>query len=171
MREDCTGRPVRKKLRLQNYDYSGNGAYFITICTRNRQPLLWKEEHVGAAIGRPQNPADCLSACGKTVDAAIQEIPGHYPGVCVEKYVVMPNHVHMLLQIGADDAGRALRAPTISTLINQLKGAASKRCGESIWQKSYYDHIIRDEQDYLAVWKYIDENPLKWQEDELYTAE
>jgi len=85
----------------------------------------------------------------------------------VDKYVIMPNHIHLILLI-SDDHGRAMRAPTISTVVNQLKGYVSKQIGYSIWQKLFHDHIIRNNADYLDIWKYIDENPVRWHEDCFY---
>jgi REP element-mobilizing transposase RayT len=79
----------------------------------------------------------------------------------------MPNHVHMLIRLSANDE-RTLNKPRIGRIIQHFKGYASKRVGFPIWQTGFYDHVIRDEKDYLSRWKYIDENPLKWQEDELF---
>ena len=80
----------------------------------------------------------------------------------------MPNHVHLLLQISSEVNGRTLFAPTVDRVIKQTKGVITKQIGFSIWQKSFHDHVIRDEQDYLKIWNYIDTNPAKWQEDKYY---
>ena len=133
--------PRRKRNRLKNYDYSSPGVYFITICTRNMAELFWDNvdipaaeiTDVGAASGRPQHytnlpQSHCLSAYGQIVDVAIQNIRRFYPAVSVNKYVIMPNHVHLLLQIHSDDFGRPLAAPTISTVIQNRSGF---RCGRS----------------------------------------
>ena len=152
--------PTRKTNRLKDYDYSQNGAYYITICTKDKQAILW-EQTVGARIARPP-----LTGVGKTVENAISGISIHYPMIEVDKYVVMPNHIHMILLI--DDDGRALRAPTISTVINQMKGYVTKQIGCSIWQKLFHDRIIRNENDYLRIWQYMDENPVKWGDDEYF---
>lgn len=157
--------PKRKPNRLKNYDYSQNGAYFITICTKDRQELLWK---TGARIQQTQD-AIPLSAHGVIVDTAIRDIPKYYPCVSLDKYVIMPNHIHMILTIANED-GRAMRAPTIATVINQLKGHVTKQIGGSLWQKLYHDRIIRNEPEYLKIWQYIDTNPLKWEEDCFYGA-
>ena len=97
----------------------------------------------------------------------IEDIPKHYPIVCVDNYVIMPNHIHLLLQIHSDCSGRSVIAPTISTVIRMMKGAASKTVGFSLWQKGFYDHVIRNETDYLDIWNYIDGNPGRWEEDRL----
>lgn len=154
--------PNRKPNRLTEYDYSQAKACFVTICTEKRRNLFWD---VGAVIDRPlQEPKYTLY--GKIVDEAIKNIPLHYPAVSVDKYVVMPNHVHLLLQINTDADGRPMVAPTISTIVQQMKGAASKRAGFSLWQKGFYDHVVRGYDDYLDVWQYIENNPAKWAEDE-----
>ena len=160
--------PRRKRNRLESADYRSCGVYFITVCTVNRRCLLGKTT-VGAATGRPQGGG--LSPYGEIVDEAIGNISSVYPTVSVDDYVIMPNHIHLLLRIRADECGRPVAAPTMSRVINQLKGYVSKRAGMAIWQKSFYDHIIRDREDYEAHLRYIDENPLRWDQDELYTGE
>lgn len=159
------GLPKRKRNRLPEYDYSAPNVYFITVCTEKRRSIFW--EDVGATIGRPQDVR--LSRCGKIVNQAILKIPQHYPTLTIEHYVVMPNHIHLLLKICTDDYGRPLVAPTISTVIQQMKGVVTKQLGYGIWQKSFHDHIIRNERDYLKIWEYIDCNPMKWTEDCFYT--
>ena len=156
--------PNRKKNRLENYDYSACGAYFITICTAERKSYFW--ENVGAIIDRPQDVE--LSRYGKLADSAIQKIPTVYPALALESYVIMPNHIHLLLRICADECGRPLVAPTMSMIVKQFKGIVSKQIGRSIWQKSFHDHIIRNRSDFDEHLKYIYENPLKWRDDELY---
>jgi len=159
--------PKRKQNRLTEYDYSTANAYFITVCTNNRKNLLWKD--VGKSIDRPENIP--LTNLGMTVKQVIHDIPKHYPAITVDHAVVMPNHIHLLLQINTDTDGRPLAAPTISTVINQTKGVVSKKAGFSIWQKGFYDHVIRSEQDYLDTWNYIEGNPSKWAEDKLYISD
>ena len=163
--ENLTKVPQRKPMRLKGYDYSAPGAYSITICTKNKEKILW--QNVGATSGRPQDIP--LNKKGKIVDNAINNIPKYYPSLTVDKYVIMPNHIHLLLQINLDPNGRPLVAPTIERVIKQMKGFVTKQIGESIWQKSYFDHIIRGEQDYKEIWQYIENNPVRWQEDEFYT--
>ena len=159
--------PKRKPNRLKNYDYSQPNAYFITICTKNKETLFW--EHVGASIARPEKV--CLSPYGRIVEEAISNIQTVYPAISVDNYVIMPNHIHLLLQIHTDENGRAMLAPTISIVIQQMKGYVSKRIGSSIWQKLFHDHVIRDEAGYLKIWNYIEGNPSKWEEDCFYVKE
>ena len=122
-----------------------------------------KTPPVGAAIGRPEDIP--LNENGKIVQQCIEEIPLHYPVVSVDEYVIMPNHIHLLLQINTDGDGRPTAAPTISTIINQTKGIISKRIGFPVWQKGFYDHVVRGEKEYLEIWNYIDGNPHKRETD------
>ncbi len=152
----------RKPNRLSGFDYSQTGAYFITICTKDRQCILSRvvenppDKSVGADIIRP--PKIELSKYGDIIYKAIQNIPSIYTGVLVDRFVIMPNHVHILLRI-ENNSGRMISAPTV---IGSMKRYASKEIGYSIWQKGFYDHIIRNEQDYTEHLQYIDQNPTKW---------
>ena len=159
--------PKRKPNRLKDFDYSQPNAYFITICTKNKEMLFW--ENVGASIARPEDVR--LSKYGKIVVEAIEKISKIYPVITVDNYVVMPNHIHLLMQIHSDSSGRAMLAPTISIVIQQMKGYAMKKIGRSIWQKLFHDHVIRDEKGYLKIWNYIEGNPSKWEEDCFYMKE
>ena len=159
--------PKRKPNRLQEYDYSTPNGYFITICTQNRRNLFWK--NVGAITDRPENVP--LTNLGMLARQSIEDIPRYYPVVSVDHFVIMPNHIHLLLQIHTDNDGRSMIAPTISTVVRLMKGAVSKQAGFSVWQKGFYDHVVRSQRDYLDVWNYIEGNPSKWEEDKLYNAE
>ena len=155
--------PKRKQNRLTEYDYSTPHAYFITICTNNRRNLFWM--NTGAIIHDPKEVK--LSKYGMIVDASIKEISKHYPAVSVDNYAIMPNHVHLLLQIHTDCGGRSMIAPTISTVVRLMKGSVSKQVGFSVWQKGFHDHVVRNETDYQEIWKYIAGNPVKWVEHSL----
>ena len=142
----------RKKLRLQDFDYSTNGAFFLTICTKQKQKLLC-EIKTPAVEG--DAPILTLTPVGTIVAEATEKIPG------IDKYVIMPNHVHMIV---FQEDGK-----NIPTKIRLWKSVITAKCGRSIWQDSYYDHVIRNEMDYQIKWKYIDDNPMKWASDEYYT--
>ena len=164
----------RKDLRLKNYDYSEYGAYFITICTDKRRKILSKIDDidlkiVGEGFSLPQ-----LTQYGEIVDKWLKLIPQKYPNVAVDYYVIMPNHIHLLLSVIKED-GRGNPSPTISSVIGWFKYNATKEINqlrnitnEKIFQRSYYDHIVRNQKDYAEISKYIYENPLKWELDELY---
>ena len=161
--------PERKQNRLKNYDYSQNGAYFITICTQNRKTIF---THSVGAIH--ESPEIKLNNYGKIVDGYINQLNSRF-GISIDKYVIMPNHIHLLIAIDE----RAIRESPlqkrslISNAIGYLKMNASRDIHKNgydgdIFQRSFYDHVIRDEQDYLKIWNYIDTNPAKWQEDKYY---
>lgn len=161
-------RAKRKQIRLKNWDYSQDGGYFVTICTKNREELLCDAApRRGAPCAPVFSATFSLTVIGEMVDAAIKRIPICYPSVSVEQYVIMPNHIHMII-ILHDSGGRTRCAPTIPNIVKQTKEYVTKHLGFSIWQKSYYDHIIRDEQDFQRIWRYIDTNPQKWEDDCYY---
>ncbi len=155
--------PARKQNRIEQYDYSSSGAYFVTVCTAGREKVFWEslpKSAVGAAISRPQ--AIPLSPAGQITEKAICQIGEHYDSVRVDKYCIMPDHIHMIIRINSSENGRILSAPTLSTVVGQMKRWVSKHIGHSVWQKSFYDHAVRNRADYEEIWRYIDENPLKY---------
>ena len=158
--------PKRKNYRLQGFDYSQNGAYFITICSNNKV-CFFSEITVGTSTARPF--VIKLSKTGEIIEKSINAIPTHYKGVYVDNYVIMPNHIHMIIRI-QKESGRALLVPTISKIIQQMKGYVTKQVGEPVWQNKFYDHIIRDEYDYMIRYQYIENNPANWilKKDEYY---
>jgi len=121
---------------------------------QNTQPQI-----ITADIIRQKNIP--LSVTGKLVEQAIRQIPEHYPTVTVDKYCIMPDHVHLLLSIQADAEGHQQASPPISTVVGMMKRWVSKQIGYPIWQKSYIDRVIRNEKGYRAAWEYIDNNPIK----------
>lgn len=137
--------PKRKNIRLNDYNYSSNGAYFITICTKNKENLLWK--NVGANCVRPLDQLP-LSKIGIVIENEIYKLNTVYENIKVDKYQIMPNHIHLIIFIYEDSNGRTQFAPTISRIIKQFKGSITKQIGFSIWQKSFYDRIIRNEKEY-----------------------
>ncbi len=158
----------RKHPRLKEYDYSQAGVYFITVCVKNRSPVL--SSVVGRGALTP--PQVMLSQWGSILDKYIRNIDTVYENTSVDKYVIMPNHFHMLLRLHPlDNKNGGLKAarPTVETIVRSLKTMVTREIGHSIWQTSFHEHIIRDEQDYLTRWNYIDSNPHKWAEDEYYT--
>lgn len=148
--------PIRKKNRLAEFNYSVPGYYFLTICTVNKRKLLWDTEEL--IDGKPK-----LSSAGTIARKYLLEIPNHYQGVLVDKSVVMPNHIHLILELS--EFHRKIKRPSVEVIIGQYKRAVSKAIGESIWQKGFHDHVIRGESDYRKIWQYIDMNPYKWTDD------
>lgn len=163
--------PIRKRNRLINYDYSSYGAYFITICTKDKKKLFWKsgyDSFVGEDIILPQRET-YLSELGLLVLKAINKISDNYSHIKVRRFTIMPNHVHLLLLIPFD-GGRIISSPTpIPTVVGQMKRYVSKNIGFSVWQRSFHDHIVRNTKEYKEIEKYIHENPIRWKYDCFYT--
>ena len=141
--------PSRKSPRMQHYDYSTPNYYFITICTHNKQCIFG-------------NPVQ-LNRRGYLAEQGILEIGKHFPNVRVDKYVVMPNHVHMILVLESGSAA-------LPIILGQYKSYVTKQihAGEperSVWQTSYHDHVIRNQKSYENIWLYIEANPANWEKD------
>lgn len=122
--------PKRKRARLHGYDYSSPGSYFLTVCTAEKKRYFW-DETVGARMARPCSesenaPPVPLSRYGKVVEDAIQKIGENYTAVSVDYYVIMPDHLHLLLTIHTDEDGRPMVAPTVNRVIQQMKGYVTK---------------------------------------------
>jgi REP element-mobilizing transposase RayT len=168
----ASGLPKRKSIRLRGYDYSQNGTYFITICTKDRELILGNFD-VGAAAF--SGPYVSLSPYGQIADQYIGNINEQYPGISVPVYCIMPNHIHLIIAIdamktgitGTNEPPRSV-TPTVPKIINSLKSLATKEAGLPLWQRGYYEHIIRGERDYSDIWNYIETNPAKWAEDQYY---
>jgi REP element-mobilizing transposase RayT len=155
----------RKPNRIRHYDYSQNGAYFITVCTQDRRKIL--SDIVGDDAHIVPKPY------GRIVEKYIRNVPE------IETYVIMPDHIHMIIRL--DDGSMWASTPTnatnndhpganthippkqsISSIVRSIKTLTSKEIGESIFQRSYYDHVIRNQADYDEIWQYIENNPKKW---------
>ena len=150
--------PHRKQLRSYHVDYSQMGVYFITVSTVPRCNHFWVTTNE-----KYDTPKEIrLNAIGKAAEDTLLQIPSHYPYVTVDAYVIMPDHIHMLLRIGASDAGDGHERKSVSTIINQWKGIVTKTIGKSIWQKLFFDHIIRSNEDYENALQYMYHNPIKW---------
>ena len=158
----------RKPTRLKNYDYSSEGAYFITICTHNRKNIF--SNIVGQGLAPAENQ---LSLLGEIANKEILDLKNRYKNIRIDKYVIMPNHIHAIITIENKTAG-ASPCPTLSDIVCSFKSMTSRKIreikpNENIWQTSFHDHIIRGEEDYLKIWNYIDTNPQKWKEDCFYS--
>lgn len=156
--------PVRKPTRLQKYDYSTPGSYFVTLCTHNKEKLLG--EVVGGGVY--DAPQVELSPFGVVVQKCLLQVTGD---VKVDKFVVMPNHVHLLLTVDSCGSSQAPN-PTngaVPKFVSLFKRRCNRVWGRNIWQRSFYDHVVRNEKEYLRIWTYIDTNPAKWQDDRYYS--
>ena len=166
--------PKRKPTRLKDYDYSSPGAYFVTICTQDRKQILSKISIVGEGLrALPKNE---LTPIGSVVEKSICYIDNLYENFKIDKYVIMPNHIHIILFV-RNNGSSGTSTPTVKqhsavpAFVSTFKRFSNKEIGENIWQRYYYDHIIRNKHDYEEISKYIHENPLKWQYDELWCGE
>ena len=167
--------PHRKKIRLDPDRYSKNGAYFITICTKDRKCIL--SRIVGGGV--LDAPALHLLPPGAAAEERIRQMNMTYPEVQTVKYAIMPNHIHLLIHITRDETCGAAGpsgtpAPTnglIPQYISTFKRMCNRQIGGDLWQRSYHDRIIRNDAEYDMIWQYIDTNPLRWETDCFYTEE
>lgn len=171
----------RRSIRLKDYDYTQEGAYFITICTNQ------KERVFGAII----NGEMSLSGCGDVASKRWQSIPAHFPHIGLDEFTIMPNHVHGIIIINkpvgapvpvkattSNDKAERFGTPTtgsIPTIIRSYKSAVTKELNQgeqsrrkSVWQRGYYEHVIRNEDSMEKIREYIHYNPMKWCDDKYY---
>ena len=155
--------PERKKNRLKNYDYSQEGCYFVTLCTHNRQNLFVLEQ---SRVGNDLCVVPFLQ--NEIIHKWIKETENKFQNIKFEKYVIMPDHLHFIVNIKERHIGRSLRdimqffkTMTTNDYIKNIKNGNLKPFDKKIWQKSYYDHIIRNQDDYNEKWDYIENNPQK----------
>lgn len=149
--------PQRKDIRLKYYDYSLEGYYFITICTKNKECILSTIK-----LSRYKTYKSVLTELGEKVDKYLNTIKAIYLNVIIDEYIIMPNHIHMILIINKKENS------SISKIIQQFKGMVTKDLKYSIWQKLFYEHIIRNEKEYFMIKQYIINNPYNWEKDKYY---
>lgn len=174
----------RRSIRLRGYDYAQAGLYFITLCTHERRPLF------GEVVGADMQ----LNAAGMMVETGWQELANKYPGIQLHEYVTMPNHLHGIIEIvGAPLVGAqsgicingwaatwaaptgdrktigdivgAFKSLTTNAYIRGVKNNDWHPFNDKLWQRNYYEHIIRNDESYLKIAEYIHNNPLQWQDD------
>ena len=156
----------RESNRVTGYDYSQQGAYFVTICTLNRRKIL--SDIVGTSLpGCPNAPIVRLLPFGVVAEWYIRQMDAFYENLSVDKYVIMPDHIHLLISLHDSSPSEKATKPDnrgslIPRFVGTLKRFCNKEYGQNIWQGRYYDHVIRNQQDYNEVWEYIDNNPIKW---------
>ncbi len=173
----------RRSIRLRGYDYSQCGAYFITICVQHRKCLF----------GKIVNGEMILNEYGKIVELCLNAISTHYQNVILDEYIIMPNHIHIIIIVGAGSSlpytqinigrenpaeintGRENPAPTIGNIVGYFKYMATKQINDvikngvqKIFQRNYYEHIIRNENEYNNIAQYIIDNPKNWSVDKNY---
>ena len=161
--------PKRKHSRLEHYDYSAAGAYFITICTQNRRCLLSR------IVGRGLAPAEIqYTAYGQIAQEQLLMLEQRYPSLKIDQYVIMPNHIHVILLL-EETAGDSQR-PTIMDIVCAYKSLTTRQCKkvqpiDKLFQTSFYEHVIRGREDYHEIAEYIANNPKQWELDKLYSKE
>ena len=163
----------RKSIRLRNYDYSQAGAYFITICTQDKECLF----------GDIVDDELQLNNAGRIIQLIWSEIPIHYPQVELDEFVIMPNHFHGIFNIRPSELGAASSAPTepppiaptIGQIMRRFKSmsaiAVNKSLGRSsqaLWQRNYWERGVRDEKQLHGLQEYIVNNPRQWELDKLH---
>ena len=148
--------PKRKSPRIKEFDYSSSRYYFITVCTHHHQ------NYFGSVKQNRDNGIMVLNHYGEIAKRHIEETPAHHNGVFLIQYVIMPNHIHLVIELD-----NHITLP-ITTVIGLLKSGISREIGFSVWQRSFHDHIIRNEIDYKRIWQYIENNPAKWAMDKYY---
>lgn len=179
----------RKLNRLKDFDYSSDGSYFITICVKNRaeflSEIIWngEENHcVGDGVLDVPLPAQAcvrLTDWGEIADKHIKAMGQFYKKISVDNYVIMPNHIHMLLTVkntetdivGNSEGTSGTPSPTnalIPKFVSTFKRFCNKEFGMNIFQRSYNDHIIRNQEDYITIYNYIEQNPYEWKMNEFY---
>ena len=168
----------RRSIRLKGYDYSQAGAYFITICTYNRQH----------GLGEIVNGEMQLNEFGHIVQSTWQDLVNHIAGIELGEFVIMPNHIHGIITIvgagsepaptGAELTIAKPKQTPLSEIVRQLKTFSARRInlarntpGEPVWQRNYFEYIIRNEKAYLEITQYIVDNPSQWELDTLYPWE
>lgn len=161
----------RRSIRLREFDYSSSGGYFVTTCVQNRECLF----------GDILDGIMVLNNAGKVIQSVWKGLPERFPSIELDAFVVMPNHVHFIVMIrvtdendGVDQGGRAGQghAPTLDRVVGAFKsiGAAQvnrllSRTGQPLWQRNYYERVIRNDAELQGLRNYIVHNPLKWEDD------
>ena len=156
--------PQRKRQRLKGFDYSSQGCYFVTISTYKKQRLFWSNGEI--------------NRIGEIVERKIFDLHKYFKFIKIDNYVIMPDHIHLLITIGCDalpnmddwlmaDFKKEIIYPNLSDVIGSLKSFSTREIHKIypdliIWQKSYYDHIINNQKDYDETWDYIEANPIRW---------
>src|SRR4051794_33458773 len=162
--------PQRRSIRLRDYDYTRNGAYFVTVCTNNRLCLF----------GEIEDGVVRLSPIGQVADTAWSELPQHTPDLMLDVWVVMPNHLHGILVLPGSIARHSTstkvpqgpNAGSLGAVIGGFKSAVSRTVkmanlspDRPLWQRNYFERIIRDDRELDATRSYIDTNPIRWDAD------
>jgi REP element-mobilizing transposase RayT len=168
----------RRSIRLRNYPYAERGFFFITICTHEKR----------CTLGKIANYEIALSKIGQIAEKCWREIPLHFPTAKLDQYTIMPNHLHGIVIISKDESAPTLDTPferfgkpirgSLPTIIRSFKSAVTKRVHElgengslPVWQRNYFEHVIRNQDSLNKIRNYIWENPIHWCADEYHLEE
>lgn len=183
--DNTSNYPSRKHPRLKNYDYSSNGYYFVTVCSENMS-YVFSSINRNAGCELASNDREytdtvvSLSDVGLIAEQQLLDLESRFGFVKIDKYVIMPNHIHAIIILDGQTAGASRSAgasprPTLMDIICAYKSLTTRICnksqnrlGRKLFQTSFYEEIIRNEKAYQRIWEYIAENPRKWQNDEYY---
>ena len=169
--------PQRKHPRLDNWDYSQVGSYFITICAENRRCLFSTVGRgLAPAVENPHLELNIVpqietTVYGKILEEELSNITNRYPYAKIGEYVIMPNHIHFIITLSAGASPR----PTVTDIICAYKSIVTRRCKQMgynekrLFQTSFFEHIIRNHDDYRETVTYIRQNPVNWLRDNLYS--
>lgn len=153
----------RRSLRLKNYDYSREGCYFITICTEGREQLF----------GEILDGEMVLGNAGKLIHTLWYEMIDDFPNIALHEFVIMPNHIHGIIEIVDNKEQpvstmiQSFKRHTTLRYIKMVKNGTLPPFNKRIWQRNYYEHIIRNDADYNRIATYIINNPITWKKDTL----
>ncbi|MFH1665640.1 MAG: transposase [Candidatus Omnitrophota bacterium] len=177
----------RKSVRLRNYDYTQEGAYYVTVCV-NEDVCRGASRSALDIFGRIENGEMILNGMGQIINDSWQWLEKQYKYIKLDEFIVMPNHIHGIVCINnprmgvIQKEGGSRTAPTVKLkplgrLIGAFKTVSTKQIniirdtpGMRLWQRNYYEHVIRDESDLNRIREYITNNPLRWEEDEYYVT-
>ena len=161
--------PKRKELRIKEYDYSSKALYFVTICIKDRKPILSNIlKPVG--VGALDDPQIQLTDIGKIIEKNLLSSK-NISGVTIDCYVIMPDHIHAMIFLDPEKyavrQNGSSRAPTptnemLPHIVSTFKRFCNKEIGEKLFQRGYIEHIVRNKEDYETRRKYIYENPMRW---------
>lgn len=168
--------PKRKPTRLKDFNYNNERVYFVTVCTKNKLPVLSKITAPDSEIYDSEEsrsvyhddeyymPKTALFEYGRIADKYLKQLDGFYSEISVLNYVIMPEHIHLLLFVSPSDEHseqQNRQNSILSGFVSTFKRFCGKEIGENIWQDSFFEHIIRNEKDYDEHIRYIINNPLK----------
>ncbi len=161
------GAPQRRSMRLKGYDYGRAGAYSLTICADGQ----------GCIFGEVRDSEMCLNGNGDIVWACWQDLPRHYAHVCTDVFMVMPNHVHGIIVLTDTGSRKTDTRHGLPEIVRALKTFSARRINElrrapgaRVWQRGYFDHVVRNEDDLDRIRRYIVENPARWSDDEYHPS-